>query len=146
VTRGKRTDRRRESLLPEAARPGKKASGRQMQVADAVRQEISQMLLDGSIKDPRLHNTMVTITDAEMTPDLRIARVYFSVFPSDDEVLKNVLKGLRSASKEIKRELSMRLELRSTPDVEFFLDKSVAEGAKIEGILREIRESEDGEE
>lgn len=147
MTRGKKPGGGRFAL-PEAAKPGKKATGRQVQVASAIRQEIGTMLTDGSIKDPRLQleGKLVTITDTEITPDLKLARIYFSVFPSDTEVLKSVLKGLRSASKEMKREISHRLDLRFTPDLEFRLDESIEEGAKIENLLREIRESEDAEE
>lgn len=104
------------------------------------------MLTDGSIKDPRFRDKLITITDAEITPDLKLARVYFSVFPSDAEVLKNVMKGLRSAAKEMKREISHRLDLRFTPELEFRFDESLEEGYKIESILREIRESEGSEE
>jgi ribosome-binding factor A len=147
VTRGKKPGGGRFEL-PEAARPGKKATGRQVQVASAIRQEIGTMLTDGSIKDPRLQleGKLVTITDTEITPDLKLARVYFSVFPSDAETLKNVLKGLRSAARQMKREVSDRLGLRFTPDLEFRLDASIEEGAKIESILREIRDSEDSDE
>lgn len=130
--------------MPESAKPGKKSGGRPTQVASALRQEISMMLTDGSIKDPRLSSQtrMITVTDVETTPDLKLARVYFSVFPTDDAGLKEVLKGLRSAAKEMRREVSDRLALRYTPSLEFFLDESIAEGAKIETILREIRDEE----
>src|SRR5262245_55290612 len=113
MTRGKRG-----SMLPESARPGKKAGGRAASVAEGVRQELSSMLTDGAIKDPRLSNVLLTITDVEMTPDLKLARVYFSVFPSDDDALKAVAKGLRSANGEMKRGISARLGLRFTPDLE----------------------------
>jgi ribosome-binding factor A len=134
--------------MPESARPGKKSGGRRAQVASALRQEISTMLSDGAIKDPRLSSQtrMITVTDVETTPDLKLARVYFSVFPTDETALKEVLKGMRSAAKQMKREVSNRLDLRYTPDLEFFLDKSIAEGAKIETLLREIRDTEDLDE
>lgn len=127
--------------LPGAAAPERrKASSRSAQVAEAVRQAIGSMLTDGSIKDPRLEADLITITDVEMTPDLRIARVFFSVFPEEEESMKRVLRGLRSASSEMKREIATRLGLRFTPMLEFRLDQSVAYGSKIESLLREIRE------
>jgi ribosome-binding factor A len=118
----------------------RRQKSRPVQIAEQVRQSISTMLSDGSIKDPRLHlgTAMVTITDVEMTSDLKLARVFLSVFPEDEKVIKDILKGLRSASSEIKRELHDRLGLRYTPQLEFHFDASVATGARIETILREI--------
>jgi ribosome-binding factor A len=122
-------------------RPG---ASRPVQIAEQVKQVISTMLSDGSIKDPRIQSAgLVTITDVEMTPDLKLARVFLSIFPEDVKVMKDVMKGLRSASNVIKRGLHDRLELRFTPEITFAIDTSVATGARIETILREIKDDSD---
>jgi ribosome-binding factor A len=128
--------RRRQPSLVPGQRPS--GSSRPIQVGEAVRQAIGTMLSEGAIKDPRLSSAMVTVTDVEMTPDLKLARVYVSVFPEDDELMKGVIKGLRSAANHIKRELSARLELRYTPTLSFGFDKSIAQGARIEALIHEI--------
>jgi ribosome-binding factor A len=131
-----------ESLLPSGARPAKRGGQRPAQVADAVRQSIGGMLTGGAIKDPRLEGKLITVTDVEMTPDLRLARVFVSVFPEDEKLITEVMRGLKSARNEIKRIISRDLGLRLTPSLEFRLDPSVAQGARIEMLLREIRDSE----
>lgn len=129
--------------LPEGADPRRSGPSRPVQVGDALRQALAELLAEGTLKDPRLSGVMVTITDVEMSPDLRLARVFFSLFPSDDPaVVKGVWKALAAGRGELKRHLGPRLSLRFVPDLEVRLDPSVAEGAKIETILREIRDSE----
>lgn len=115
-----------------------------MQVGEALRQAIGMMLADGSIKDPRVTSAMVTVTDVAMTPDLRSARVFISVFPEEPEVVKGVFRGLRSASSEMRREIGARVELRVVPVLEFKFDESVIKGARIEALLREINDDERG--
>lgn len=146
MTRRKRSDpgsAPRTRGLPDAARPERRSSGqRPIQVGEAVRQALAEMLVDGSVKDPRLGTALLTITDVEMTPDLRLARIFFSVFPDDDDTLRAILKGLKSAAREMKRGVGARVGLRFTPTLEFRLDPSVAQGARIETLLREIRDEE----
>lgn len=115
---------------------------RAVQVAEQIRQALGLMLGDGSIKDPRLGAALVTVTDVEMTPDLREACVFVSVFPEDAPVLTEVFAGLKSASGEIRRQLGGRLRMRFTPSLEFRFDGSILEGHKIESLLREIHDRE----
>jgi ribosome-binding factor A len=109
-----------------------------VQIGESVRQAIGTMLADGAIKDPRLSAAMITVTDVEMTPDLKLARVYVSVFPEDEALMVGALKGLRSAASAMKREIGARLGLRYTPTLSFELDGSIANGARIEALIHEI--------
>lgn len=119
-------------------------SARPTQVGEQMRQALSTMLLEGAIKDPRVQEaSIVTITDVAMTPDLKQARVYVSIFPEDEKVASEVLAGLESASGATQREVAARLQLRFTPRVRFFADESIREGAKIEALLKEIQVDED---
>lgn len=128
-----------------APKPSNKA--RPTQVGEQMRQALSTMLLEGAIKDPRVKEaSIVTVTDVSMTPDLKQARVYVSIFPDDAEVQKNVIDGLESASGATQREVAARLQLRFTPKVRFFADSSIREGAKIEALLRDIRDEDGGSE
>ncbi|MCK6547126.1 30S ribosome-binding factor RbfA, partial [Myxococcota bacterium] len=137
---GSRASQARSPGLPESAVPKRQASARVIQVGEGIKEALSELLGDGSIKDPRVSSGMVTLTGVDMTPDLRLARVYFSAFP--DESIPEVLRGLRSAAPQMRRALGARLALRFTPDLSFHVDESIAKGAHIEALLREIRDED----
>ena len=106
-----------------------------MRLNHLLRQELSDLLLR-QVNDPRL-TAMVSITEVEVTPDLRYARVFVSVLGSPEEK-KNVLIGLRSATKFLRHELSDRLDLRHVPWLTFFQDDSIERGARILSMLHEL--------
>ncbi len=107
---------------------------RTIQVGGLIQQEISELLVR-KIKDPRLE--LVTITGVEVSPDLKLARVYFSRFGDPEEVRRG-LEGLQSATGFIKRELGQRLKLRRVPDLEFAHDTSFEYGDRIESLLKDL--------
>lgn len=100
------------------------------------------MLMDGSLKDPRLSAVMVTVTEVVMSPDLRTGRVFVSVFPEEEAKVRDVLEGLRSAVGEIKRAVHDRLALRYTPGLSFAFDASIANGSRFETLLKRIHAEE----
>lgn len=108
------------------------ASRRQERVAELIHHEISS-LLQFQTQDPRIG--FVTVTEVEVTPDLKTATVYVSIFSGDEA---DVRQGLKSAAPFFRRELGRRLSLRYTPAVEFRFDRSAAYGAKIDTLLSEI--------
>ncbi len=108
------------------------ASRRQERVAELIHHEISN-LLQFETQDPRIG--FVTVTEVEVTPDLKTTTVYVSIF-SGDEV--DVRRGLKSAAPFFRRELGRRLSLRYTPAIEFRVDRSAAYGSKIDTLLSEI--------
>jgi len=103
-------------------------------VAESIHKEVSSLLLKG-LKDPRIG--FVTITAVDVTPDLHLARVYFSVM-GDEEARKNTQKGLSSSIPYIRRELGRRLRMRYVPDILFQYDSSLEYGNRIESLIREI--------
>ncbi len=118
-------------------------SSRPTQIGEQIRQFISQQLLEGAFRDPRLQAaSMVTVTEVRMSPDLRQAQALVSVYPEDEEVIVEVFAGLTSAANEIRRAIGRALRLKYTPELTFRLDDSIAYGAKIEAILREVRPPE----
>ena len=88
------------------------------------------------LKDPRVQQSMVSITKVDTTGDLRYAKVYVSVFDKDKS--KETLKGLRSAGGYLRREIAARLHLRYTPELVFEEDDSIAYGAKMFDLLRSL--------
>jgi ribosome-binding factor A len=111
---------------------------RATRVAEEVRVELSQLLVEG-VKDP--HIGFVTVTDVEMSDDLRQARVFVSVYGPEGQVRRS-LAALGRAASYLRRELGHRLRLRYTPELKFSQDESIARGARIETLLKKI---EDGD-
>jgi ribosome-binding factor A len=108
---------------------------RAVQVGAQVREEIME-IIRRDLKDPRIG--FVSITDVRMSPDLRSARVRFSVLGSEEEQ-KATLAGLKSARGIIRRELGRRLEnLKFTPDLRFEIDPSIEYSVRISKTLRDI--------
>ena len=101
---------------------------------ELIKQEMSKMLLR-EIKDPRIG--FVTVTDVEMTGDLREAKIYVSVM-GDEKKVKDSLKGLQSALGFIRREIGKRIRLRFTPEISFALDTSLDYSEHIQKILLDI--------
>ncbi len=107
---------------------------RSHRVGEQIQKEISALLIKG-LKDPRIG--FVTITAVEVTPDLHLARVFFSVMGSESDI-KNTEKGLKSSVPYLRRELGKRLRMRYVPDLLFQFDHSLAYGNRIDTLLRQI--------
>lgn len=114
------------------------ASQRSHRVGEQIHKEVSALLQNG-LRDPRIG--FVTITAVEMTPDLHLARIYFTVI-GDEKVRRETEKGLLSSVPFIRRELGRRLRMRYTPDLLFQYDASIEQGNRIESLLREIHGDE----
>ncbi len=99
-----------------------------------VREELSD-LLQREMKDPRIG--LATITEVEMTPDLRLARIFVSVLGSAEE-RKATLQALRHASGFVRRELGKRVRLRHVPELVFVPDASLERGARVLELLKTI--------
>jgi ribosome-binding factor A len=100
------------------------------ELTDIIRREV---------KDPRVG--FMSITNVDVTPDLRSARVFVSVLGTDEE-RSNTLDALRSAAKFIRFHLKPRLRMRQIPDLEFRDDRSMEYAEQISATLRQIRQSE----
>ncbi len=111
------------------------ASNRIGRINEEIQRELAEQLR--RLKDPRVSGTgMVSITRVDTTGDLRYARIYVSVLDKNQE--KDVLKGLKSASGFLRRELGHALQLRYTPELQFIGDDSIQHGAHILEILRQV--------
>ena len=106
---------------------------RQGRINDAVKQEMAQILRD--VKDPRIAGAFVSITGAEVTKDLKFAKIYYSVL-GDDKA--EVLKALKKATGFFRSELAKRINLRITPELTFEYDTSIEYGSNIAKILSSI--------
>ncbi len=106
-------------------------------VADQIRMEVADILMR-KIKDPRVHG--VTVTDVELTGDLRIAHVFVTTMERD-AAEREVFAGLSKASGFVRAELGRRLSLRYLPDVIFKKDVSGIRGNRIDQLLAGLQGS-----
>ena len=113
------------------------APGRRVErVAALIRKEVSELLIHG-IRDERVHQAMVSITDVEVSGDLQHCKIFVSVL-SDDEAQTAVMDGLQAASGFLKGELGRRLQMRRAPDVVFQLDRGLEKGSSVLHLLGEL--------
>lgn len=110
--------------------------GRELQeeIAEIIRTEIDDPLIG-----------FVTITDVEMSPDLKHARVFFSVLGNEQEK-QDTARGVRRAAKFIRGRIAGRVELRYVPTLRFILDETAERAQRIEMLLRQEAEELDLEE
>ncbi|MCI8436537.1 MAG: 30S ribosome-binding factor RbfA [Lawsonibacter sp.] len=107
------------------------ASNRIGRINEEVQRELAALI--PTVKDPRVTG-LISVTGVDVTPDLKFAKVYISVL--DKSGSEQVLKGLKSAAGYLRRELGRALNLRSTPELDFLQDDSMAKGAHILEMLR----------
>ena len=84
------------------------------------------------VKDPRVTDAFVSITGAEVTPDLKFAKIYYSALRGEP---KETAKGLKSSTGVLRREIARRMNLRITPELNFVYDESITYGAHISKLL-----------
>ncbi|WP_418790181.1 30S ribosome-binding factor RbfA [Phosphitispora sp. TUW77] len=113
-------------------------SHRANRVAEEIKKEITQMLRE-EIKDPRIG--FVTVTGAEVTSDIRYAKVFVSIYGDDDTKLQS-MQALENAKGFVRGELGKRMRLRYTPEITFRFDSSIEYGARIMKLLEEVKETE----
>ena len=112
------------------------ASNRIGRINEEIQRELADQLR--RLKDPRVSQVgMVSITRVDTTGDLRYAKVFISVLDKSQE--KDVLKGLKSAAGYLRHELGSRVDLRYTPELQFFIDDSIAYGAHILDMLNHVK-------
>lgn len=109
-------------------------SRRTEQVNELLREEIS-VLLREDLRDPRLQG-MISITHVDVSPDLRHALAFVSVYGSEDERASTMV-ALDHARPYLRRELSKRLHLRYTPDVSFISDTTMERAQELTDIMRD---------
>ena len=121
-----------------------KASNRIGRINEQIQKELASLIRN--LKDPRVQDTMISITHVETTPDLRGAKVYVSFL--QEERAKDALKGLKSAGGYLRRELGRALNLRYTPELNWALDDSITYGAKMMKLINslEVKKDEEADE
>ena len=118
------------------------ASNRIGRINEEIQKELAAQLRN--VKDPRVAETMISVTHVETTPDLRYAKVYVSFL--QEEKAAEAMKGLKSAGGYLRRELGRTLNLRYTPELVWTLDDSITYGAKMMKLINSLEVDKDDED
>jgi ribosome-binding factor A len=103
-------------------------------IARALRREISDILRN-ELKDPRIG--FVSVTDVELSSDLRQAKVFCSVL-GEQEDKRKAIEGLRSATGFVRTEVARRIRLRHAPEINFLLDESIERGVRVVSLMSKL--------
>ena len=120
------------------------ASNRMGRINEEIQRELAALI--PTVKDPRVTG-LISVTAVDTTPDLKFAKVYVSILDKGD--VDQVVKGLKSASGWLRRELGRTLNLRNTPEITFVLDQSIEYGVHMSHLIDEVTKdlkAEDGED
>ena len=115
------------------------AKYRRGRINDAVAEELAIAL--GEVREPKVINNFISITRADVAPDLKYATVYFSCIGDDNEARE----GLKKCTGMLRHHLATTLNLRITPELTFVKDGSIEHGARIAKLLDEINGGKDNQ-
>jgi ribosome-binding factor A len=108
-------------------------------VGEQIRDVISEILARGEVHDPGIG--FITLTRVQVTPDLQIARVFYTSL-GDPKARTETARALQRATGFFRRQVGSRLQLRRVPEIEFRFDESIAHQDRIEQILRDLHEED----
>lgn len=111
-------------------------------VASLIKREVSQMLMS-EIKDDRVGAGMVSVTDVEVSGDLQHAKIFVSVYGTDEDRAET-MAGLDAATKFVRREIGQRVRLRRTPEILFREDRGVERGTRVLSLINELSAEREG--
>ena len=111
-------------------------SRRIARVASLIKREVSQMLMSG-IKDDRVGAGMVSITDVTVSGDLQHAKIFVSIYGTEEARLET-MAGLQASTHFVRSELGQRIRLRRTPEILFKEDRSVERGTRVLTLINHL--------
>lgn len=124
----------------------RKNSIKNVRINSEVQRALSELIRMG-VKDPRV-SSLTSVTDVEVAPDLKTAKVFVSVL-GDEKKQKDTLEGLKSAMPYLRSRLAKSINLRNTPELRFHLDTSIEYGMHMSALINQVKakdKAEDSEE
>ncbi|MEO1131506.1 MAG: 30S ribosome-binding factor RbfA [Cyanobacteria bacterium J06639_1] len=113
-------------------------------VSKAIEREVSQLLMKG-LKDTRVGIGMTSVTGVEVSGDLQHAKIFVSVYATED-ARQQVMDGLEASTWQVRKEIGQRVRLRRTPEISFHLDRSIERGNRVLSILNQLQADRDTSE
>jgi len=111
-----------------------KEFSRSRRVGEQIQRELAE-LVQRELKDPRLG--MITISAVEVSRDMSVAKVFFTVLGDENHDEKQSLEGLANAAGFLRRELGHRMRLRSVPELRFHYDHSIEKGSRLSALINQ---------
>lgn len=102
-----------------------------------LQQELSSLLRAGLLRDPRLHDMILTVTKVDCSQDLSSARILVS-WLGDDARLADAVKALNRAAGKLRHELGERLRMRYVPTLHFYADSALREADRLQALIRKV--------
>jgi ribosome-binding factor A len=136
--------RRERDRVNHATEPGQ----RQLRVGEELRHALAQMLRPGEMRDPALHDANVTVTEVQVSPDLRSATAF--VMPLGGANSADIVAALRRSAPYLKGRVARTVQLRRVPNLSFALDSAFDSAARIatvlhsEAVARDLQDKDDG--
>ena len=124
----------------------RKNSIKNVRINSEVQRALRELIRMGG-KDPRV-SSLTSVTDVEVAPDLKTAKVFVSVL-GDEKKQKDTLEGLKSAMPYLRSQLAKSINLRNTPELRFHLDTSIEYGMHMSALINQVKakdKAEDSEE
>jgi ribosome-binding factor A len=115
------------------------ATFRPDRVGDQIRERLSELLTRGAVHDPGIG--FITLTRVKVSPDLQVARVYYTTLGDPNE-RRETARALERATPFLRRQVGGRLQLRRVPELQFEFDESIGHQDRVEQILRDLHEEE----
>lgn len=106
-------------------------STRQQKIARMLQKELGNIFLPFA---KEMQGTLITVTEVRISPDLAIAKIFLSIFPTEKSEM--VLQFVSEKQKSIRFELGQKVKLRIVPELQFFIDGTMEELAKIDQLLK----------
>lgn len=123
-------------------------SQRQLRVGEEVRHALARLLRPGELRDPALHDANVTVTEVQLSPDLRNATAF--VMPLGGANAADIIAGLRRSAPFLKGQVAQSVRLRRVPNITFALDSAFESADRIAALLhseaveRDLHRDDDG--
>ena len=123
---------------------------RQLRAGEPIRHAVAGILQRGEMRDPALHDVIITVTEVRMTPDLNHANVFVAALGNSDEAA--MVKGLNRAASFIRSKLGREIDMKFTPELRFAKDDRFDAAEKVDAILarpevaRDLRRDDEGED
>jgi ribosome-binding factor A len=112
--------------------------------ADRVRKALMREISDiirREVKEPRLANEVISVTDVELSGDLRHAKIFVSIFGAPEKQAE-IMDILKEWTPQVRSEVGKRIRIHHTPDIQFFMDDSLERGSRITQLLDQISKGE----
>jgi ribosome-binding factor A len=119
--------------MARSARTGKAPSQRQLRVGELVRHALSEVLLRGDVRNPELQGASITVTEARMSPDLRLATVFFVPLGGGDAA--PIQAALERSRPFLRARVAEAVDLKFAPDLRFAVDASFEEARRVDALL-----------